>query len=241
MRVKPSWKKVWENFIFNFQQWNHWKGCQFPHYMKFKVSQLNANRKHWSLYQWSGTRKQTSDPRIRARTQPHSVQCPSPLNRTQFCCIFVLFLFCFILFVCSFVCLFVFFFCFVLFCFVSFRFVSFRFVSFRFVLFCFVCFVLFCFVNCFVLFCFVLFFVLLCFVLFCFVFVFCIPGGTQFWVGYGCVARSFDHHPITKPERRKFATCLNHSFREGPFFKPIGTFLPCKLACMSLFDNLYVN
>ena len=26
-------------------------------------------------------------------------------------------------------------------------------------------------------------------------------GGTQLWVGYGCAARSFDHHPITKPEK----------------------------------------
>ena len=27
------------------------------------------------------------------------------------------------------------------------------------------------------------------------------PGGTQLWVRYGCAARSFDHHPITKPEK----------------------------------------
>ena len=27
------------------------------------------------------------------------------------------------------------------------------------------------------------------------------PGGTQLWVGYGCAARSFDYHPITKPEK----------------------------------------
>ena len=26
-------------------------------------------------------------------------------------------------------------------------------------------------------------------------------GGTQLWVGYRCAARSFDHHPITKPEK----------------------------------------
>ena len=26
-------------------------------------------------------------------------------------------------------------------------------------------------------------------------------GGTQLWVGYGCAARSFNHHPITKPEK----------------------------------------
>ena len=32
-------------------------------------------------------------------------------------------------------------------------------------------------------------------------------GGTELWVGYGCAARSFDHHPITKP-RRKFATYI---------------------------------
>ena len=26
-------------------------------------------------------------------------------------------------------------------------------------------------------------------------------GGTQLWVGYGCATPSFDHHPITKPEK----------------------------------------
>ena len=26
-------------------------------------------------------------------------------------------------------------------------------------------------------------------------------GGTQLWVGYGCAARSLDHHLITKPEK----------------------------------------
>ena len=26
-------------------------------------------------------------------------------------------------------------------------------------------------------------------------------GGSQLWVGYGCAVRSFDHHPITKPEK----------------------------------------
>ena len=49
--------------------------------------------------------------------------------------------------------------------------------------------------------------------------------GTQFWVGYECAARSFDHHPITKPEKTQiWDLCLNHLFREGPFFKPISTF-----------------
>ena len=47
-------------------------------------------------------------------------------------------------------------------------------------------------------------------------------GGTQILVGYGCPARSFNHHPITKPERTKICNlCLNHMFLEGSFFKPI--------------------
>ena len=29
-------------------------------------------------------------------------------------------------------------------------------------------------------------------------------GGTQLWVGYGCAAWSFDHHPIQNQRRRKF-------------------------------------
>ena len=28
-------------------------------------------------------------------------------------------------------------------------------------------------------------------------------GGTQLWVGHGCAARSFEHHPITKPEKAR--------------------------------------
>ena len=50
-------------------------------------------------------------------------------------------------------------------------------------------------------------------------------GGTQLWVGYGCAAQSFDHHPITKPEKTQICDlCLNHLFFEGPFFKLISTF-----------------
>ena len=50
-------------------------------------------------------------------------------------------------------------------------------------------------------------------------------GGTQLWVGYGCAARSFDHHPITKPEKAQIRNlCLNHLFLEGPFLKPISSF-----------------
>ena len=39
------------------------------------------------------------------------------------------------------------------------------------------------------------------------------PGGTQLWVGYGCAARSFEHHPITKPEKTQICYLYqNHSF-----------------------------
>ena len=52
--------------------------------------------------------------------------------------------------------------------------------------------------------------------------------GTQLWVGYGCAARSFDHHPcdpVTKPEKMQICNlCLNHLFLEGPFLKPSSTF-----------------
>ena len=51
-------------------------------------------------------------------------------------------------------------------------------------------------------------------------------GGTQLGVGYGCVARNFDHHPITKPEKTQICDlCLNHLFCEGPFFKQISSLL----------------
>ena len=61
-------------------------------------------------------------------------------------------------------------------------------------------------------------------------------GGTQLWVGYGCAAQSFDHHPIAKPEKMQICKlCLNHLFCEGPFFKTNQYFLPCKLACKSTF------
>ena len=47
------------------------------------------------------------------------------------------------------------------------------------------------------------------------------PGGYS-WVGYGCAARSFDHHPITKPEKTQICyLCLKHLFLEGPFLKPM--------------------
>ena len=50
-------------------------------------------------------------------------------------------------------------------------------------------------------------------------------GGTQLWVGYGCAARSFDHHPITKPEKTQICNLYqNHLFLEGPFLKPSSTF-----------------
>ena len=50
-------------------------------------------------------------------------------------------------------------------------------------------------------------------------------GGTQLWVGYGCAARSFDHHPITKPEKTQICYLYqNLSFLEGPFLKPNSAF-----------------
>ena len=61
-------------------------------------------------------------------------------------------------------------------------------------------------------------------------------GGTQLWVGYGCAARSFDHHPITKPEKTQICYLYqNHSFLEGPFLKPISAFYNVKLGCISTF------
>ena len=68
---------------------------------------------------------------------------------------------------------------------------------------------------------------------------FCGPtGGTQLWVGYRCTARSFNYHPITKPEKMQICDLfLNHLFCEGPFLTN-QYFLPCKLACMSTFWQL---
>ena len=68
-----------------------------------------------------------------------------------------------------------------------------------------------------------------------------IPESTQTWVGYGCVAHSFDHHPITKPEKMQICNlCLNHLFLEGPFFKPTSTYCHVNLdAKVLLFHNLY--
>ena len=61
-------------------------------------------------------------------------------------------------------------------------------------------------------------------------------GGTQLWVGYGCAARSFDHHPITKPEKTQICYLYkNHSFLEGALFKTNQCFLQCKLGCISTF------
>ena len=66
--------------------------------------------------------------------------------------------------------------------------------------------------------------------------VICPGGGTQLWVGYGCAARSFDHHPITKPEKTQICYLYqNHSFLEGPFLKTNQCFLQCKLGCISTF------
>ena len=60
-------------------------------------------------------------------------------------------------------------------------------------------------------------------------------GGTQVWVGYGCASRSFDHHPITKPEKMQICNlCLNHLFLEGSFLNQ-SVLLPCKLGCKSTF------
>ena len=65
------------------------------------------------------------------------------------------------------------------------------------------------------------------------------PGGTQLWVEYGCAARSFDHHPITKPEKTQICNLyLNHLFLEGPFLKPISTFCHVNWDAKVLFDNL---
>ena len=64
----------------------------------------------------------------------------------------------------------------------------------------------------------------------------CIRGVLKFELGTDVQARSFDHHPITKPEKTQICDlCLNHLFREGSYFKPISTFLPFRLACMSTF------
>ena len=61
-------------------------------------------------------------------------------------------------------------------------------------------------------------------------------GVLKNWVGYGCPARGFNHHPITEPEKTKICNlCLKHLFLEGPFFKTNQYFLPCKLGCISTF------
>ena len=50
-------------------------------------------------------------------------------------------------------------------------------------------------------------------------------GVLKFWVGYGSPAQSFNHHPITKPEKTKICNlCLNHLFLGLFFFKQISTF-----------------
>ena len=57
-----------------------------------------------------------------------------------------------------------------------------------------------------------------------------LPGGysTLSW-GTDVRPGTFDHHPITKPEKTQICDlCLNHLFLEGPFFfKPISTFYLC--------------
>ena len=66
-------------------------------------------------------------------------------------------------------------------------------------------------------------------------------GGTQLWVGYGCAARSFDHHPITKPVKTQICDLSKPfvpgiCFVNGPFLsQSVAYFLPCNLACMSTF------
>ena len=45
--------------------------------------------------------------------------------------------------------------------------------------------------------------------------------------------------PITKPEKTQICDlCLNHLFREGPFFKPISTFYHVNWHAWVLLDNL---
>ena len=53
-----------------------------------------------------------------------------------------------------------------------------------------------------------------------------IPGGVlNFELGTEARPRSFDHHPITKPEKTQISNLyLNHLFLEGPFLKPRNTF-----------------
>ena len=61
-------------------------------------------------------------------------------------------------------------------------------------------------------------------------------GGTQLWVGYGCAARSLDHHPIKKPEKTQICYLYqNHLFLEGPLFKTNQCFLQYKLGSISTF------
>ena len=62
------------------------------------------------------------------------------------------------------------------------------------------------------------------------------PGGTQLWVGYGCAARSFDHHPITKPEKTANLQPITKPFASWrTLFKTNQYFLPYKLGCISTF------
>ena len=61
-------------------------------------------------------------------------------------------------------------------------------------------------------------------------------GGTQLWVGYGCAAQSFEHYPITKPEKTQICYLYqNHSFSLRALFKTNQCFLQCKLGCISTF------
>ena len=60
--------------------------------------------------------------------------------------------------------------------------------------------------------------------------------GTQLWVGYGCEARSFDHHPITKPEKTLILQPMFKPFVSSrALFKTNLYFLPCKLGCICTF------
>ena len=61
-------------------------------------------------------------------------------------------------------------------------------------------------------------------------------GGTQLWVGYGCAARSFEHHPITKPEKTQICYLYQKPFVSlRALFKTNQCFLQCKFGCISTF------
>ena len=58
-------------------------------------------------------------------------------------------------------------------------------------------------------------------------------GGTQIWFGYGSTGQSFNHHPITKPEKTKILQPMSESFVSWrAFLKTYQYFLPCELGCI---------